>query len=103
MEMNYELPWYKYRESQKELRKRLRDIETHDSQESFVSLMYSLNDDVFNWEDNRNDEKDFQSALELLSIEPWHFIETEPTRTAIWLQNLHTKLKKQFESEMVSA
>lgn len=93
-EMTWELPWFRFMESQKELRRRLGEIQSYDSQDMFVNLMCSLKDDVLCMETNDYEEREFKEALEVLGREPWHFIATEPTRNAQWLGKLHGKIVK---------
>ena len=84
--------WYEFKEEQKELREKFNIIqqETCDQQD-FVYLMNELvNEFYFPYSNYKND---FQSALDGLTTEPWHFIVLDEHKQNTWLSKFHLKLK----------
>ena len=95
------LPWYEHLEFQKDLREKLKNFQDNceeinsdryfvDSFGFYIGTMpdfYLIGD---RYERGRV-EKDFNNISE-----PWHFIATKPSKESLWLQSLHTKIKKRI-------
>lgn len=96
-----DFPWYKHLEFQKDLREKLKNFQ--DNCEEINSDRYFVESFGFNVGsmpnfyliDDRYEreriEKDFNNISE-----PWHFITTKPSKESLWLQSLHTKIKKRI-------
>lgn len=98
-ELSYEIPWYKYMSAQKELRERLKEIESCESDHEFIDAMQRISNDVYCFELDRHDEERFKDALKSLESEPWHFIETEPSRHSIFLHRIFKRLQKELKKK----
>lgn len=96
-EMSYELPWYKFMKAQKELRERLKELESCDSDRDFVSAMSNLSGSLYCLELSYDDEKEFNEILGVLETEPWHFIDYKPSNDVIFLERLFPKLQKKLK------
>lgn len=98
-EMSYELPWYKYMEGQKELRRVLRELEkqTDMSEETFVQELLSIHNDVFIMDMKREEEKEFLEIVESIFVtEPWNFIQTDYSDEYKLLMTIHKDLIKKL-------
>jgi len=96
-----ELPWYKYRGFQKELRIILNDYERDldgDTQENFVRRIQGIHDDVI-FDDPDLTYKKAEDLLDSIFYEPWNLIKLKPSPKNLFLQELHSKLKKRFKDE----
>lgn len=99
-EFNYELPWYKHTEFQKELRVSLNEYQNSCYDErQFVDdwdSFWKYTVDYYLIEDN-NDQKEIESMFQGI-CEQWHFIEKSEPKGNIWLKKLHKQLKKKLKS-----
>lgn len=96
--MNYELPWYKYMEGQKEMREKLKELEGCENEYEFIHGCESLADNLMCLDMDYDEEKEFKDILRsFLNCEPWHFIEREYSDKTRWCLKLHGKLKKELE------
>ena len=91
-----ELPWYKYQSGQKELREELRKLSQCRTSDEFVDMCLNLPYNKLSLIDlDRYDDEEFREILaSFLRCEPWHFIDTVPTREAKYLAKFHVKLKQ---------
>jgi hypothetical protein len=93
-ELSYEIPWYKFMETQKSLRGVLKDMERCESDSEFVSAMSKISNAVDYSDLDRWDEEEFRGAMESLECEPWHFIEMGPSHHTLFLNKLFKNLQK---------
>jgi hypothetical protein len=102
-EMNDELPWYSFMSAQKEMRKKINEMESEcHSGEHFVSMMQGFSDslNVFLLDDMTFLEgMEFEKILSPLDNEPWHFIEKMPSRKFNFLMELLPKIKKELKNQ----
>lgn len=87
-EMAYDLPWYKFMNEQKELRRFLKELEGYDCN-TIVEMLFNIKD-YFICED-----EEFVKIIDAhLSVEPFHFIGQTVTPEYEYFKKLHSKLKK---------
>tara|TARA_R110000796_G_scaffold88978_1_gene192343 strand:+ start:1321 stop:1875 length:555 start_codon:yes stop_codon:yes gene_type:complete len=100
-EYSYELPWYAFKEFQKELREELREISKYShSEEDFVRRCEELRNHCW-YSDGYKQEKEFKEIMDSLFQEPWHFIVKTESNDTIFLKNLLPKLKKVLTKQLV--
>ena len=95
-DLNYELPWYKFMEAQKSLRKLLKEAELCPSIESFVRTISSIPIVIDDTSLQSSDRENFQGILKSICNEPWYFIEKIPGPEKIFFTNLLPKIKKEL-------
>lgn len=100
----FNLPWYKHTEFQKDLRVKLKNFQ--DNCEEYKSERYFVDDfnfylgiqpDFYLIEDKfecNHIEKSFKSIEE-----PWSFIQQKDSDTTKWLKKLHNKIKLKLRSD----
>lgn len=99
-EMLYELPWYKYMEGQKELRKLIKGIESVDDKHEALNMIENFHRDLDLIIMPYNEEQEFLKIIEeAFTCEPWHFLETEPSPQYRFLYNLHKDLVKELKKK----
>ena len=87
-EMSYDLPWYKFTEDQKELRRFLKELESRDCNAIVVILFNIENYLIY------EDDEFITIIKDHLSVEPFHFIGQNLTPEYRYFEKLHKKLKK---------
>ena len=93
-EMSYELPWYKFRESQKELRKQIKKIEKSNSQYEALALIQDLPNSVYSCELSFKENNEFSKILEdMVSCEPCNFLQNDYSHEYKYLENLHAQIR----------
>jgi hypothetical protein len=96
-DMSYELPWYKFREAQKELRSEFKRIEKEcEDEREFVDRMQRIKDISFDIDDYW-EEKYFKEALSGLCDEPWHFICKGDSYDTNYLKKLFPLIQKELK------
>ena len=96
-ELKHELPWYRYHSAQKEMREELKNLEDCHSERDFVEQCEGLPERLYCSDITLTEERDFKDTINsIFTCEPWHFIETVPSRQLVWLGELHVKLKKEL-------
>lgn len=100
-EFTYELAWYKHLETQKELRKQLKSLESCDNQYDFFDAARTFADelDVSDIE-CKFDKEEFVLAIQELFSEPWHYFEMGPSRETRFLKKLFPELKKAIKKDL---
>ena len=95
-EMRYDLPWYKFMESQKDLRILIRDIERYsEDKHDAIHRIEGLYEDVNCFELSANEEREFRGILkDHFDNEPWLFLGEETSVEFNFLCKLHGELKK---------
>src|SRR5690606_14860617 len=91
-------------EDDKDFRCALNDIErySHDARD-FVERMQKLNDTIsyVGLNDTYNRGRDpFDNMIYAISIEPWHFIETEEPAVNVWLTKFLPKLRAHLQKQV---
>lgn len=101
IEKEFDLPWYKHQEFQKQMRECLNSFqelcEERGDEQYFVHLFDSqviMNLEFWRIKDEW-DRKEVESNFKSMS-EIWHFIETKPSKEYEWLIGFHGKLKKKL-------
>lgn len=95
-EMNDEMPWYKFKDHQKELRSEISSIESARSHEEALQIIKGFHN-IYVLESDFNEEKEFQEIIERrFSVEPWYFLEKEPSSEYKFLHGLHKKIKSKL-------
>lgn len=100
-ELTYELPWYKHMEFQKGLREWIKGMESIETEEWFVDYCFGImNDHRINFFTlDRWDEDEVRRILEnTFTTEPWHFIEKEDSKEAVFLKKLFKKLQTKLKT-----
>tara|TARA_R110002124_G_scaffold61218_1_gene167895 strand:- start:13 stop:561 length:549 start_codon:yes stop_codon:yes gene_type:complete len=93
-ELSDDLPWYKFASAQKEMREKIKEIENSYSQEDALHQMSTMHENLMCYDLDRQDEKEFLGIIEgVFSCEPWHFLQTKPSREYNYLHKLHKSLK----------
>ena len=93
-EMSYELPWYKFRLSQKELRKSIKRIEKSNSQQEALYLIQDLPNSVYCTELSFKENNEFSKIIEdMVSTEPWNFLQQSYSAEYKYLENLHKRIR----------
>jgi len=93
-EMSYDLPWYEFMSAQKELRKKLKAMESCSSANEFVDRMSNLHNELYCLDLSYDEEKEFLDIIKShFACEPWNFIQEEVSNEYVWLCNIHKKLK----------
>jgi hypothetical protein len=96
-ELSYELPWYKYMEAQKELRKEIKALENCYDKHDFVHQLSNIHNNVLALGLDRYDKEEFIGVLEnTFTCEPWNFIGETVTPEYKWYKNLHKQIKKEI-------
>ncbi len=94
-DMSYDLPWYKFRSAQKEMRELIKQLEYCESEQGFVDSMIRIPDRIYCMDLTRKEEDEFRSIIGgLFTCEPWHFIEKSVSEEYKWLQKIHKELNK---------
>lgn len=94
-EFSYEIPWYKNMEAMKELRKKLKNLETCSSEnEFFFEVSYITKYDWFLYIDDRYDAREFKNNIESLFSEVHYYFEYEDSREIVFLKDIFKKLQK---------
>jgi hypothetical protein len=99
-DFSYELPWYKYMNGQKEFREELKKLEDCYTVDDFIHQINGLSDNLYCFDMDRNDEKDFKSIITSLCEEPWYYVEREPSRHRVFLSKFFEELKKELKQEL---
>lgn len=95
------LPWYKHQEFQKDMREKLNDFQRscEDSkwENYFVDKFFDsfINRLDFYLIENKFEREFLEKEFKNIS-EHWYFIQNKYNRKYIWLQELHSKLKKKL-------
>lgn len=96
-ELSYDLPWYKFMSAQKELREKLKEIESMTSENEFVDYCFRLHKDLMCYDLSFKEENEFLGIIEsIFSCEPWHFVGQETSNSYKWLCKLHSELVKKL-------
>jgi hypothetical protein len=96
-EMFHELPWYKWREAQKELRSEFKRIESDcEDEREFVDRMQRIKDICFDIDDHR-EERDFKETIGAFCDEPWNFICKGDSYETNYLKKLFPLLQKELK------
>lgn len=97
-ELSYELPFWKFMQAQKEMRQMIKELESCENANEFVDACLRLPDALDCCELSYNEEKEFKGIIRgVFTSEPWHFIEESESREAIWLADLHSKIKVELK------
>lgn len=97
----FDLPWYKHREFQKDMRETLNDFqrecESNRDVNYFVSQFFPCFVDKLDYDliEIRREREKVKSRFKGIS-EHWYFIVEQPNAKYRWLVTLHEKLKKQL-------
>lgn len=98
-ELAYELPYWKFMQAQKELRKKIKELETCESANEFVDACCRLPDRLLCIDMSYNEKQEFVGIIRaMFTSEPWHFIEESESREAIWLADMHSKIKVELKN-----
>ena len=93
-EMSYELPWYKFQSAQKELREKIKEIERCDNQYEALSLIQGLPNNLMCFDLDSKEEREFLSIISnMVSCEPWNFLQNDYSREYKYLENLHAQIR----------
>lgn len=96
-EMKFDLPWYRFMSAQKELREQIKQIESTSNEHEALSIIEGFHKNCFCFDLDRNETEEFTETLEShFNCEPWHFLETEPSKEYLFLKNLHKKILKKL-------
>lgn len=101
-EYSYDLPWYENMEAQKELRAKLRELESCESGDWFVTKCERLADDLDLYDMDYKDAESFRGLIRNLMSEPWHYIGTRPSSETLFLKKLFPKLQKRLKKDLKS-
>lgn len=100
-EMNYELPWYEFKLSQKELRKQIRKIEKANSQYEALALIQDLPNSVYCPELSFKKNDEFSKIIKsMVDTEPWNFLQNDYSKDYIYLKKLHGKIRNYLNSNL---
>lgn len=92
-ELSYDLPWYKFMDGQKELRQKLKELESCCSEHEWVYSLPKIIDSLYCFDMNYDDEKEFKEILKFAFTEPWQFIGEKESLEFRRLKKLHKNLK----------
>lgn len=93
-EMKYELPWYKFKSAQKELREKIKEIERSENQYEALQLIQSLPYNLMCFDLSFSEEKEFLEIIsDMVSTEPWNFLQNDYSKEYKYLENLHTQIR----------
>lgn len=100
-EMNYDLPWYKFKEAQKSLREELRNIERYcENENQFVDWMCNIHNKIDMLDLTYKESNEFEELIKsTLGCEPWHFISYSPSENVLFLQKLFPKLQNEIKKK----
>lgn len=102
-ELAYELPYWKFMDAQKELREKIKELENCESANEFVDACCRLPDNLLCIDLSYDEEKEFKGIIrDTFTSEPWHFIEESESREAIWLADLHSKIKAELKTAIAA-
>lgn len=86
-------------EPQKELRSELKELEHCEGQHEFVDSCSRFVDRLVCFDLPYTKEREFKDILKpVFENEPWNFIAMKPSRTYLWLCDLHGKLVKKLKN-----
>ena len=95
-----DLPWYKFKDGQKELREKIKEIERTENQYEALSIIENLPNSLFCLDMEYKEEKEFiQIIRDMVSTEPWNFLQNDYSQEYRYL----TKLHKQIQSFLNAA
>ena len=93
-EMKYDLPWYRFKDGQKELREKIKEIERSENQYEALSIIESLPNSLFCLDMDYKEEKEFiQIIKDMVSTEPWNFLQNDYSQEYRYLTKLHKQIK----------
>lgn len=99
------LPWYKYRDFQKDMREKLKefqkecaDIEYMPADIYFVENFFRSFVDRLDYYliKDRWEQEEIKKTFNYGFTEQWNFIENKPSPEYLWLEDLHGKLKSEI-------
>lgn len=90
-----ELPYYEFRELQKEMREKIKELEECETENEFIYSCERLPDSIMAFGCDYYQEKEFKEIIDpIFKCEPWNFISKKPSQEYLWLTKFHKKLKK---------
>lgn len=100
-ELAHKLPYWKFMSAQKELREKIKELESCSNQNEFVDACKRIPDDLMCYDLSREEEREFKDIIrDIFTNEPWNFIEEVESREAKWLAGLHVKLQGELRGSI---
>jgi hypothetical protein len=98
-----DLPFWKFMEAQKEMRKYIKDLESCQSEQEFISICGDIPNAIMCFDLSYKEEKEFKDIIrDVFTCEPWYFIGEKPSRESEWLSELHGKIVNQLQPKVAA-
>ncbi len=99
---SYEMPWYKWMSGQKELREKIRELESCSSEDDFMYCCRNIHSSLLCLDMKWEEEREFTELIKAIFSEPWQFLETKESRQFKWLKDLLGKIQTELQKTQLA-